>query len=49
MARSHVRPPPSKASDEAVLAFLVKKKGAIGYVSASAEIPPGVKVLRVAD
>jgi ABC-type phosphate transport system substrate-binding protein len=42
-------PPPTKASDEAVLAFVADKKGAIGYVSSGVELPPDVKVLTVVD
>ncbi len=49
MASSRVLPPPSKASDEEVLAFVASKKGAIGYVSAGVDLPPDVKVLGVID
>jgi ABC-type phosphate transport system substrate-binding protein len=39
-------PPPAVASDREVLAFVRLKRGAIGYVSASANIQ-GVKVLTI--
>jgi ABC-type phosphate transport system substrate-binding protein len=42
-------PPPTKASDEAVLAFVADKKGAIGYVSSGVDLPPDVKVLDIID
>jgi ABC-type phosphate transport system substrate-binding protein len=42
-------PPATKASDEAVLAFVARKKGAIGYVSSGVDLPPDVKVLTVID
>ena len=38
-------PPPTKASDEEVLAFVAAKKGAIGYVTAGIDLPPDVKVI----
>ena len=42
-------PPPTKASDEEVLAFVADKKGAIGYVSSTVPLPPDVKVLEIID
>ncbi len=42
-------PPPTKASDEEVLAFVAAKKGAIGYVRGGVELPPDVKVLALID
>jgi ABC-type phosphate transport system substrate-binding protein len=42
-------PPPTKASDEEVLAFVASKKGAIGYVSAGMDVPAGVKVIALID
>jgi ABC-type phosphate transport system substrate-binding protein len=42
-------PPPTKASDDEVLAFVASKKGAIGYVSAAVEVPAGVKTLTLID
>lgn len=49
MAQTRVLPPPSKASDEEVLAFVAAKQGAIGYVGVDVEIPPDVRVLTVFD
>jgi ABC-type phosphate transport system substrate-binding protein len=49
MTKTRVLPPPSKASDEEVLAFVATKKGAIGYVGVGVEIPPDVKVLTLFD
>lgn len=40
-------PPPEKASDSEVLAFVSANPGAVGYVSAGATIGPGVKILEV--
>ncbi len=42
-------PPRVKAGDEEVLAFVRSNVGAIGYVSAGAAPPEGVKVLKVVD
>ena len=49
MATERELPPPSKATDEDVLAFVASKTGAIGYVSAETDILPGVKVIRLVD
>jgi hypothetical protein len=49
MMRTRVLPPPTKASDEEVLAFVATQKGAIGYVGVGVEIPPDVKVLTLFD
>jgi ABC-type phosphate transport system substrate-binding protein len=49
LATMRLLPPPTKSSDEAVLAFVASKKGAIGYVSAGVTIPPDVKLLVVVD
>jgi ABC-type phosphate transport system substrate-binding protein len=38
-------PPDAKNSDDEVLAFIKSTPGAIGYVSAAASIPSGVKVI----
>jgi ABC-type phosphate transport system substrate-binding protein len=38
-------PPPAKATDDEVVDFVKRTPGAIGYVSASAEIPSGVKAI----
>jgi ABC-type phosphate transport system substrate-binding protein len=40
-------PPVEKASDLDVAAFVAANPAAIGYVSASAELPPGVKAIAV--
>jgi ABC-type phosphate transport system substrate-binding protein len=40
-------PPPEKASDGEVLAFVRANPGAVGYVSWDADLGSGVKVLRV--
>jgi len=40
-------PPPEKASDSEVTAFVASNPSAIGYVAADAPLPPGVKVLNV--
>ena len=40
-------PPPEKASDDEVLAFVSANTGAIGYVSPEADVGPGVKVLEI--
>ena len=42
-------PPPEKASDEEVLAFVRANPGAVGYVSSSADIGSGVKVLEIQE
>ncbi|MEM6455737.1 MAG: hypothetical protein AAF772_11630 [Acidobacteriota bacterium] len=40
-------PPPELENDAAVIAFVAENRGAIGYVSGSATLPAGVKVLQV--
>ena len=40
-------PPPEKASDEEVLAFVRANPGAVGYVSPNTPVGAGVKVLEV--
>ena len=42
-------PPPEKASDEEVLAFVRVNSGAIGYVSSDASVGSGVKVLEISN
>lgn len=42
-------PPPVKASDADVIAFVRSNPAAIGYVSAETALDPGVKVLKVVD
>ena len=49
MATNRELPPPSKASDEEVLAFVASKKGAIGYISAGADVVAEVKVIRLTE
>jgi ABC-type phosphate transport system substrate-binding protein len=49
LATERILPPPTKGSDEDVLDFVASKKGAIGYVSAGAHIPPDVKLLVLID
>jgi ABC-type phosphate transport system substrate-binding protein len=41
-------PPPEKASDDDVLAFVREHPGAIGYVASNADTGSGVKVLEIA-
>jgi ABC-type phosphate transport system substrate-binding protein len=40
-------PPPEKASDAGVLAYVEANRGAIGYVSAGVVIPRGVKEIKL--
>jgi ABC-type phosphate transport system substrate-binding protein len=40
-------PPPELASDREVIDFVARSRGGIGYVSADASLPAGVKVLKV--
>ena len=42
-------PPPEKASDDEVLAFVRVNSGAIGYVSSDADVGSGVKVLEITN
>jgi ABC-type phosphate transport system substrate-binding protein len=42
-------PPQEKASDDEVLAFVRATPGAVGYVSADAELGPGVKELEIVE
>jgi hypothetical protein len=44
-----VMPPPVKASDEEILAYVAEKKGAIGYVSVDTPLPEGVKTVSIID
>jgi ABC-type phosphate transport system substrate-binding protein len=41
-------PPPAKSEDEA-LALVAAAPGGIGYVGPAGPLPPGVKVVRIAD
>ena len=49
LATTRTMPPPTRPSDEEVLAYVAEKRGAIGYVSAGVELPEGVKVLSVIE
>ena len=42
-------PPKARATDEDVIVHVLKSPGAIGYVSAAATLPEGVRELRVPD
>ena len=42
-------PPPVKASDEEVIAYVASRRGAVGYVTAQAATPGTVRVLQVVD
>ena len=42
-------PPPEKASDDEVLAFVRVNPGAVGYVSSNATIGSGVRVLEITE
>ena len=42
-------PPAEKASDQEVLAFVRANPGAVGYVSADADVGVGVRVLAISD
>jgi ABC-type phosphate transport system substrate-binding protein len=49
MFASRLVHPPVKPSDQDVVAFVASTKGAIGYVSAEADVGGAVKTLRVAE
>lgn len=42
-------PPPVKASDAEVIAFVAKNAGAVGYVAAGTTLPPEVRTLALID
>ncbi len=42
-------PPSVKGSDDEVAAFVKATEGAVGYLSAAAAVPDGVKVLKLVD
>jgi ABC-type phosphate transport system substrate-binding protein len=44
-----LRPPAVKGSDAEVIAFVAKTEGAVGYVSKTATVSPGVKAIAVVD
>jgi len=46
---ARLSPPPVKASDAEVIAFVAKNAGAVGYVAAGTTLPPEVKTLALVD
>jgi len=42
-------PPPVKATDADVIAFVAKNAGAVGYVTAGTTLPPDVRTLTLID
>ena len=44
-----LRPPAVRGSDAEVIAFVAKTEGAVGYVSKTATLPPGVRTIAVID
>lgn len=42
-------PPPVKASDDEVIAFVRANRGGVGYISPAAHVPDGVRPLRVGE
>ena len=42
-------PPPELPSDQAVIDFILKTPGGLGYVSSAATLPDGVKALTLTD
>jgi ABC-type phosphate transport system substrate-binding protein len=48
MARG-VTPPPVKASDGEILAYVASTPGAIGYVSPATPLPDSVKAVQIVD
>ena len=44
-----LRPPVVRGSDAEVIAFVAKTEGAVGYVSKTATLPPGVRTIAVID
>jgi len=49
VSQRHVLPPPVKASDEEVLAYVASQAGAIGYISPDVPIPPTVRKVVLLD
>jgi ABC-type phosphate transport system substrate-binding protein len=49
LATDRQLPPVTRGSDEEVLAYVADNEGAIGYVSAGAELPAGIKALTLTD
>ena len=46
---ARTNPPPVKASDAEVIAFVAKNAGAVGYVAAGTTLPPEVRTLALVD
>jgi ABC-type phosphate transport system substrate-binding protein len=46
---ARLSPPPVKASDAEVIAFVAKNAGAVGYVTAGVTLPPDVRTLALID
>ena len=44
-----LRPPAVRGSDAEVIAFVAKTEGAVGYVSKTATLPPGVRTIAVIE
>ena len=44
---TRVPPPKTKATDEAVIAFVAGESGSVGYVSATASLPATVRDIAV--
>jgi ABC-type phosphate transport system substrate-binding protein len=49
MVETREFPPAVKASDAEVIAAVGKESGGIGYVAATAELPPAVKAVKLVD
>jgi hypothetical protein len=49
MMAVHEIPPPVRSSDSEIVAHVARNKGGIGYVSGTATLEPGVKVLKLLD
>jgi len=46
---ARLTPPPVKATDAEVIAFVAKNAGAVGYVAAGTTLPPEVRTLALID
>ena len=46
---ARLTPPPVKATDAEVIAFVAKNAGAVGYVAAGTPLPPEVRALALVD
>jgi len=49
LSSNPARPPAVKGTDEEVIAFVAKTKGAVGYVSTAAVLPPEVKTIAILE